>query len=61
MVRSNATGLYNIGTQTKSMFDLAKITKPGVLESIAPDHFPKDITMNLSKMEKHLEQWQEQE
>lgn len=61
MVRSNATGLYNIGTQTKSMFDLAKKTKPGVHESIAPDHFPKDITMNLSKMEKHLKQWQEQE
>lgn len=61
MVRSDATGLYNIGTETKSMHDLAKITKPEVLKSIAPDHFPKDITMNLSKMNKHLALWREQE
>lgn len=61
MVRSDATGLYNIGTETKSMYDLAKITKPEVLKSIAPDHFPKDITMDLSKMNKHLALWREQE
>jgi len=61
MVKSNASGLYNIGTPTKSMFDLAKKTKPEVLEAIAPDHFPKDVTMDLTKMEKHLQKWQEQE
>lgn len=64
MVRSSAEGLYNIGTETKSMFDLAKLTKEDVLEALAPDHFPKDITMDLSKMKKHLKEykeWQEEE
>jgi len=61
MVRSEAVGLYNIGTATKSMYDLAKLTKPQVESAIAPDHFPNDVTMNLSKMNKHLKQWQDQE
>ena len=60
MVQSGATGLYNIGTPLKSMFDLAKITKPDVKESYAPNQFPRDISMDLSKMEKHLEEWQKQ-
>ena len=61
MVKSGAEGLYNIGTDKKSMFDLAKQSKPDVLEAIAPDHFPKDVTMDLSKMKKHLKECQEQE
>lgn len=61
MVKSGAEGLYNIGTHKKSMFDLAKQSKPDVLEAIAPDHFPKDVTMDLSKMKKHLKECQEQE
>lgn len=60
MIQSGATGLYNIGTPLKSMFDLAKITKPNVKESYAPNQFPRDISMDLSKMEKHLEEWQKQ-
>jgi len=61
MVRSEAVGLYNIGTPIKSMFELAKLSKQDVKEALAPDHFPKDVTMNISLMEKHLQLWQDQE
>lgn len=61
MVIFGATGLYNIGTPTKSMYDLAKKTNPYVKESIAPDHFPTDVTMNLNKMTVFLnEQYSEE-
>ena len=50
MILNNAMGLYNIGTSTKSMFELAQKTNPAVKEAIAPDHFPTDVTMDLTKM-----------
>ena len=56
MIKTGAVGLFNIGTPKKSMFDLAKLTKPDVLPGIAPGHFPKDITMNLNKMIEWLDQ-----
>jgi len=56
MVRSNAEGLFNIGTPTKSMYDLAKLTNSSVEAAIAPDHFPTDVTMNLNKMKLWLEE-----
>jgi dTDP-4-dehydrorhamnose reductase len=54
MVINGATGVYNIGTPTKSMFDLAKRSNRNVKAAIAPDHFPKDVTMDLTKMEEFL-------
>lgn len=56
MIKTGAGGLFNIGTPKKSMFDLAKLTKSDVKPGIAPDHFPKDITMNLNKMIEWLDQ-----
>jgi len=54
MVRAGATGLYNIGTPTKSMYELALKTNPRVKGVLAPDHFPKDVTMDLTKMHEFL-------
>ena len=54
MIREGATGLYNIGTDPKSVYDLAKQTNRNVQGSIAPDHFPKDLRMDLTKMKTFL-------
>ena len=54
MIEGGATGLYNIGTPAKSMFELAKQTNPGVEAIEAPDNFPKNVTMDLTKMDKYL-------
>jgi hypothetical protein len=55
MIKNGATGLYNIGTETKSMYDLAKQTNPNVTSIIAPSHVPKDVTMDLTKMKQFLD------
>lgn len=55
MIRFGATGLYNIGTDPKTVYTLAKQTNPRVRESLAPNHFPKDLIMDLSKMKKFLD------
>jgi len=60
MVKLGANGLYNIGTPTKSVYDLASICKPDVKKAVAPDHFPNDVTMDLTKMNNKLKEWQEE-
>lgn len=60
MVKLGATGLYNIGTETKSVYDLAVQTKTDVEPVEAPSHFPNNVTMNLDKMNKLLEEWHEE-
>jgi hypothetical protein len=49
LIRKNINGLYNVGTETKTMFDLASKSK-SVKPISAPKHVPKNTTMNLSKL-----------
>ena len=54
LITGGATGLYNIGTVEKTMFELAIKTSLRVKPRKAPDHFPKDVTMDLTKMNNFL-------
>ena len=54
LIQGNANGIFNVGTELKNMFDLAKKTKDDVLP-IAKDKnigIPDNISMNLSKLKK---------
>lgn len=55
LIRGGATGLYNIGTEDKSVYELALQTNPKVEPCEAPDHFPKDLRMDLTKMKQFLD------
>jgi hypothetical protein len=54
LIRSNATGLYNIGTPTKTIHELASRSRDGIQEIEAPDHVPHNVTMDLTKMQEYL-------
>lgn len=52
LIKESATGIYNVGTKKKTMFDLALETK-----NVAPQPKygePHDITMNLTKLHDKL-------
>jgi len=50
LIEKNANGLYNLGTETKTMYELA--SKTNTVEPIkAPTHVPHNTSMNISKME----------
>ena len=49
LVNSGASGIYNVGTELKSMYDLAKRTAKGVRASLAPPLVPTNTQMNLDK------------
>jgi len=54
LIRKDAKGLYNVGTDQKTIYELAKQTNPNVKESLAPTHIPKNVTMDLTKMKEFL-------
>jgi dTDP-4-dehydrorhamnose reductase len=53
-IKNNLNGLYNLGTEVKTTYDLAKQTKPNISASLKPLHVPSDVSMNISKLNKDL-------
>ena len=54
LINNNAVGVYNVGTELKTMFDLAKKTKKDVVSVINKNHHttPDNVSMNLEKLGK---------
>jgi dTDP-4-dehydrorhamnose reductase len=52
LLNKKSSGIYNVGTDLKSMYDLAKQTKSDVLATISPDYVPSNTSMNISKLNK---------
>ena len=49
LINANANGLYNVGTETKTMYEMASRTK-SVNKTFTPEHVPKNQSMDISKM-----------
>lgn len=49
LVLKNSSGIYNVGTSLKTIYDLAKESNPSPI--FKPDYVPSDISMNLTKLE----------
>jgi hypothetical protein len=54
LINKKATGIYNVGTELKTMLDLAKQTKPETQPSQKPDYAPGNISINLDKLKGFL-------
>jgi dTDP-4-dehydrorhamnose reductase len=52
LIEHDAVGVYNVGTQTKSFYDLALQTRPNVQPITDDGSFnrPHDVTMDLTKL-----------
>ena len=53
LIKEGSNGVYNVGTETKTMFELASITNT-VTPSNSPNHVPKNTTMSLHKIKNIL-------
>ena len=60
LINNGAEGLYNVGTERKTIYELAQRTNKNVKKIVSPPHVPKNISMNVSKMENFLKQVTEQ-
>jgi dTDP-4-dehydrorhamnose reductase len=54
LIKNGADGLYNVGTERKTIYELAQRTNKNVKKIVSPSHVPKNISMNLSKMKNFL-------
>lgn len=57
LIENDAKGLFNVGTEFKSMYRLAKQTNPQVKPIRNEDiRVPLDVSMNVSKLKKFLDE-----
>jgi len=56
LIEYDAEGIYNVGTEVKTLFDLAKRTKTNVKPIFKPEKFidSNDISMSIHKMKNFL-------
>ena len=51
LISINKSGVYNVGTELKSIYDMAKKTRE-VDPILAPTNSPKNIAMSINKLKK---------
>ena len=58
LIKNNANGVYNVGTELKNQYELAIQTKPDVakFEGVIDENIPLDVSMNLDKMKNFIKQ-----
>jgi dTDP-4-dehydrorhamnose reductase len=54
LIKNNADGLYNVGTELKNIFELAKLTNENVKPILRPVNVPSNVSMNLNKLNNFL-------
>ena len=56
LINNNATGVYNVGTTAKTIYQLAKKTNKNVkpTQNFINNTTPANVTMDLSKIKKFL-------
>jgi dTDP-4-dehydrorhamnose reductase len=54
LINGNATGVFNVGTESKSIYELVMNDFPNVIPISTPDGYPKDTSMSIDKMNSFL-------
>jgi dTDP-4-dehydrorhamnose reductase len=54
LINSNVSGVFNIGTDTKTIYELAIKTNPLVNKSFRPSHVPHNTSMCIDKLKSIL-------
>jgi dTDP-4-dehydrorhamnose reductase len=54
LIKKGSSGVFNVGTEQKSIHDLAVLTNPSVLSTHRPPGAPGDVTMDVSKLKDEL-------
>lgn len=54
LINLHAEGLFNVGTDLKSIYELSKLTNNDVKPILKPDNAPHNVSMNLNKLNNFL-------
>lgn len=54
LINNRATGLYNVGTELKSIFELSKSSNQNIIPTLKPTKAPSNVSMNIDKLNNFL-------
>ena len=54
LINDNAAGLFNVGTNLKSIYELSKLTNQTVTPTLKPKNAPSNVSMNIDKLNNFL-------
>lgn len=54
LINANESGVYHVGTETKSIYDLVHTDFPNVIPTNVPNGYPKDTSFSIDKLNKFL-------
>jgi nucleoside-diphosphate-sugar epimerase len=54
LIEKKSTGVFNVGTEVKSIYEVAKRSNESVRPINKPSHVPNDISMNINKLNNKL-------
>lgn len=54
LIKANKSGIYNVGTEKKSIYDLVKNDFPNIIPANVPIGYPKDTSFSIDKLNKFL-------
>ena len=54
LISKNENGVFNVGTELKSIYDLALKSNHNVNPTLKPSNAPNDISMNINKLNNKL-------
>lgn len=56
LIEKKCTGIFNVGTELKSMFNLAQQTNPQVIPTnLMPQEIPKNVSLSIDKFKTHTQ------
>lgn len=50
LIEGKASGIYNVGTELKSVYNLACKSKKDIIPSLKPDYIPSNTSIDLNKL-----------
>ena len=54
LINNNAVGLFNVGTNLKSIFELSKLSNQNIIPTLKPSKAPSNVSMNTNKLNNFL-------
>lgn len=54
LINNDSSGIFNVGTNLKTMYELAKQTKNNVTPTMCKEDYPKDTSMDINKLKIEL-------
>jgi len=54
LIDKDASGIFNVGTDLKSIYELSKLTNENIIPILKPIGVPSNVSMNINKLNNYF-------